>query len=51
METNLIQSKQNSPKKQMGQFRNLDEAVQYKTGLVNKMLAKIDKTQLEKLTR
>ena len=44
-------SKQNSLKKQMGQFRNLEEAVQYKTDLVNKMLAKIDKTQLEKLIR
>lgn len=43
MEKKAINSKNtNQPKKMMRQFKTLDEAVQYKTGLVNQLLAKIN---------
>ncbi|MCP1383308.1 hypothetical protein GVN20_12385 [Runella sp. CRIBMP] len=51
METNLMTSKRNSPKKKMGKFNTLKEAVAHKTGLVNQLLAKIDKQQLDALAK
>jgi uncharacterized protein YqcC (DUF446 family) len=37
----LVTKRQSAPKTQMGRFATLEEASQYKTNLVNKMLAKI----------
>lgn len=37
----LVTKRQSTPKTQMGRFATLEEASQYKTNLVNKMLAKI----------
>jgi hypothetical protein len=51
METNLMPSKRNSPKKKIGKFNTLNEAVAHKTDLVNQLLAKIDKQQLDTLTK
>lgn len=51
MATNLITSKRNSPKKRTGEFKTLNDAVNYKTALVNQLLAKIDKQQLDNLTK
>ncbi len=40
MKTSIIK-RQSAPKTQMGRFATLEEASQYKTNIVNKMLAKI----------
>ena len=37
----LVIKRQSTPKTQMGKFATLEEASQYKTDLVNKMLTKI----------
>ena len=37
----LVIKRQSTPKTQMGKFATLEEASQYKTNLVNKMLTKI----------
>ena len=52
MEKKAINSKNmNHSKKMMGQFKTLDEAVNYKTDLVNQLLAKVSKEQLELLAK
>ena len=37
----LMTKRQASPKTQMGRFATLEEASQYKTNLMNKMLSKV----------
>ena len=52
MEKKAINSKNtNQSRKTMGQFKTLDEAVQYKTGLVNQLLTKVSKEQLASLAK
>ena len=52
METKSINSKhKNAPRKMMGQFKTLDEAVNYKTDLVNQLLKKVEEQQLSLLSR
>ena len=52
METKSMNSKhKNAPRKMMGQFKTLDEAVKYKTDLVNQLLTKVEEHQLSLLQK
>ena len=47
MKTATIQSKETTVNKPMGRFKTLKEFADYKTDIANKMLAKIDRKQLD----
>lgn len=49
MKTELNRVDTKSTHKQIGQFKNMDEAAKYKNNIINKMLAKVDRKVLENL--
>jgi hypothetical protein len=49
MKADMIQTKVNKPAKPIGRFKTIQEAVKFKTDIVENLFAKVDRKVLENL--